>query len=110
MLLCSNRLYGQNGTCAGKSLLEALILASTNPQYEKILFIDLLVLYNKLRTCCVHKLFWMSKQKKIMYTSCSELFVFMYRTGKSMNNLLSYCGLVDARIRASNKDLPVLTP
>ena len=25
-----------------------------------------------------------------------------------MNNLLSYCGLVDARIRVSNKDLPVL--
>ena len=24
-----------------------------------------------------------------------------------MSNLLSYCGLVDARIRASNKDLPV---
>ena len=24
-----------------------------------------------------------------------------------MNNLLSYCGLVDARIRASKKDLPV---
>ena len=24
-----------------------------------------------------------------------------------MNNLLSYCGLVDARIRASNKDLSV---
>ena len=42
-----------------------------------------------------------------MYTTCSELVVFMYRTGKSMNNLLSYCGLVDARIRASNKDLPV---
>ena len=30
------------------------------------------------------------------------------RTGKSMNNLLSYCGLVNARIRASDKDLPVL--
>ena len=43
-----------------------------------------------------------------MRTTCSELVVFMYRTGKSMNNLLSYCGLVDARIRASNKDLPVL--
>jgi hypothetical protein len=42
-----------------------------------------------------------------MYTTCSELVVFMYRTGKSMNNLLSYCGLVDARIRVSNKDLPV---
>ena len=31
-----------------------------------------------------------------------------------MNNLLSYCGLVDPRIRASEKDLPVklhlLTP
>ena len=25
-----------------------------------------------------------------------------------MNNLLSYCGLVGAIIRASNKDLPVL--
>ena len=24
-----------------------------------------------------------------------------------MNNILSYCGLVDARIRASEKDLPV---
>ena len=24
-----------------------------------------------------------------------------------MNNLLSYCGLFDSRIRASNKDLPV---
>ena len=42
-----------------------------------------------------------------MYTTCSELVVFMYRTGKSMNNLLSYCGLVDARISASDKDLPV---
>ena len=26
-----------------------------------------------------------------------------------MNNLSSYCGLVDAKIRASEKDLPVLT-
>ena len=31
----------------------------------------------------------------------------MYRTGNSMNNLLSYCGLIDAKIRASDKDLPV---
>ena len=29
--------------------------------------------------------------------------------GNSMNNLLSYCGLVDARISASEKHLPVLT-
>ena len=34
--------------------------------------------------------------------SCTELV-----SGNSMNNLLSYCGLVDARISASEKDLPV---
>ena len=32
----------------------------------------------------------------------------MYWTGKSINNLLSYCGLIDVRINASDKDLPVL--
>ena len=42
-----------------------------------------------------------------MYTTCSELAVFMHWTGKSMNNLLSYCGIVDARISVSEKDLPV---
>ena len=31
----------------------------------------------------------------------------MYWTGDSMNNLLSYCGLVDAKIRASDNYLPV---
>ena len=31
----------------GKSLLEALILASTNPQYDKRLFIDLIDQYMK---------------------------------------------------------------
>ena len=30
--------------------------------------------------------------------------------GNSMNNLLSYCGLTDARMRASEKDLPVILP
>ena len=33
--------------------------------------------------------------------------IFMYWTCNSMNNLLPYCGLVDAKIRASDKDLPV---
>ena len=33
--------------------------------------------------------------------SCIELVI------NSMNNLLSYCGLVDAKIRASEKDLLV---
>ena len=64
----------------------------------------------KLRTCCVHKLFLMSKnknKKQFVYTGCSELAVFMFWTGKSMNNLLSYCPLVVAKISASEKDLPV---
>jgi hypothetical protein len=35
--------------------------------------------------------------------------IFMYWTCNSMNNLWSYCGLVDEKIRASDKDLPVLS-
>ena len=49
----------------------------------------------------------MSKQKNNLCTHvlrCSSHVM----TGKSMNNLLSYCGLVVARISASEKDLPVL--
>ena len=57
-------------------------------------------------TCCVHELFWMSKQKQ---TIClhNMFWAFSFH-GNSMNNLLSYCGLVDARISASEKDLPVM--
>ena len=54
---------------------------------------------SKQKTICVHNMFY----------PCSELVVFMYCTGKSMNNILSYCGLVDVKINASDKDLPVLT-
>ena len=52
---------------AGKSSSEELIIASTDPQYDKRLFIKLRVLYMKiassgyfedmLSTCCVNKLF-----------------------------------------------------
>ena len=48
--------------------------------------------------------------EQILYTRCShrfELGIFMFWTCNSMNNLLSYCGLVDAEIRASDKDLPL---
>ena len=93
----------------GKSLSEALILASTNPQYDDRLFIDLQV-YMKMAssdhvvyTICF--LFWHSEQ--FIYTTCSELAIFMYWTCNSMNNFLSYCRLVDARISASEKYLPV---
>ena len=45
-----------------------------------------------------------------MFCPCSALVAFMCWTGNSMihmNNLLSYCWLVDARISASEKDLLV---
>ena len=45
---------------------------------------------------------------QLVLPTCSELAIFMYWTGNSINNLLSYCGLVDAKIRASDIDLPVL--
>ena len=47
-------------------------------------------------------------KNQFVYTTSSELGIFMYSTGNSMNNLLSYCGLIDARISASEKDLPVI--
>ena len=52
-------------------------------------------------------LFWYSEQ--FMYTTRSDLGIFMYWTGDSMNNLLSYCVLVELRISASEKYLPVYT-
>ena len=55
----------------------------------------------------------MSKQKQkaiYIHKTCSELVVFVCRTGKSLNNFLSYCGLVEPRISTSNKDLPVKGP
>ena len=71
----------------------------------------LLILQNMGRTCCVHKLFWMSKSISVhnMFSPCSELGNFTYWTCNSMNNMSSYCGIVDAKIRASDKDLPVLS-
>ena len=88
--------------CTCKSLSEALILASTNPQYDKYMKIPS---SKHVYTNCFPFLFWHSEQ--FMYTTCSELGIFMYWTRNSMNNLLSYYGLVDARISASEKDLPV---
>jgi hypothetical protein len=45
----------------GKSLLESLILASTNPQYDKILFIDLPVQYMKI-----------TSSEHVVYINCFE--------------------------------------
>ena len=76
----------------GKSLSEAPIFASTNPQYDNRLFIELQVQYMKIqssnlgRTCCVQKLFLTFKT------------IFIH-------NMFSPCS---AKIRASDKDSPVL--
>ena len=78
-------------TGTGKSLLEALIFASTNPQYDDRLFIELQVQYMKIpssnlgRTCCVQKLF----------QTFRTIFV---------HNMFFPCL---AKRRASDKDLPV---
>ena len=71
----------------------------------------LLFLQNKGRTCCVHRLFWILKAISVhnMFSPCIELGIFTHWNCKSMNNLSSYCGLVDTKIRPSDKDLPVLS-
>ena len=45
----------------GKSFSEELILASTNPKYDKILFIELQVQYTKI-----------TSSEHIVYINCSE--------------------------------------
>jgi hypothetical protein len=75
----------------GKSLSEALVFASTKPQYDDRLFIELQVQYMKIpssnlgRTCCVQRLF----------LTFRTIFV---------HNMYSPCS---AKRRASDKDLPV---
>ena len=64
------------------------------------------------RTCCVQKLFWLSETISVqnMFSPGLSLeFSCKYWTCNSMNNLLSYCGLVNAKIRASDKDLPLMS-
>ena len=56
---------------------------------------------SKQKTICVHNMFYpCSPHVLSLEFSCTEL--------NSMNNLSSYCGLVDAKIRASDKDLPAI--
>ena len=70
----------------GKSLSEALIFASTNPQYDDRLFIELQVQYMKIpssnlgRTCCVQKLFLTFRTIFVhnMFSPCSETGIFMH--------------------------------
>ena len=84
---------------------EAPIFASTNPQYDNRLFIELPVQYMKIpssehgenigRTLEEHVVYiscseCQNKNKAhFVYTTCSGLVIFMYWTGNSMNNFLS---------------------
>ena len=49
---------------------------------------------------CANIVLNVKTKTKFLYTICCEL-EFL---GNSMNNLLSYCGLSDTRMRASEKD------
>ena len=77
----------------GKSLSEALIYMTTDCSLNYEFSTWKLQAQNMLCTSFV----FCSEQ--FMYTTCSELAIFMYWTCNSMNNLLSYW--------ASEKDLPV---
>ena len=77
----------------GKSLSEALLFA----EHGENMLCKKIVLNVRYNFCTQHVL------------PRFELGIFMYWTCNSMNNLLSYCGLVDAKIRASDKDLTVLS-
>ena len=86
--------------CTGKSFSEALIFISTNPQYDNRLFIELPVQNMKVPSS-EHVVYI----KRSEYQNKTKNNNLCYWTGDSMKNLLSYCGLVDAKIRASDKDL-----
>ena len=91
------------------NVLQSQILQCMEHVIQVNLCQKLFFLENMGRTCCVQKLFWMSKTISVhnMFSPCSELGIFTYWTCDSMNNMSSYCGLVDAKITASDKDLPV---
>ena len=86
----------------GKSVSEALIFESVNPQYDERLFIESPEKY-KFRTCCVQILFWNKKK------FCTQYVLNLYVLGGIQWTISChiYCGLTDARIRASKKDLLV---
>ena len=75
----------------GKSLSEALIFGSTMPQYNDRLFIELQIQYMKIPTQNMGRIF------------CVQKLFLTFRT-ISLHNMFSPCS---AKIRASDKDLPV---
>ena len=91
----------------GKFFSEALILASVNPQatiwQEIVHWIPRKIQVHNMLCTKIVFLFWHSKQ--YLYTTSCELVLFR-EFNEQMNNLSSYCGLTDSRMRASDTDLP----
>ena len=81
----------------GKSFSEALILASTNPQYDKRMFIDLPVQYMETKS-----------SEQVVYTNCFLFLTYVLTFTTIYVHTMSYYGLIDTRIGASDKKLPVL--
>ena len=69
------------GVCTGKSMSEALIFASTNPQCDNRLFIELPVQYMKIpsseHVMYINCFECQKKKKQFVYTTCSELVIFI---------------------------------
>ena len=55
---------------------------------------------------CTKIVFWFCFD--IQNNICTQHVLNLYFSCNSMNNLSSYCGLTDSRIRASDTDLPVM--
>ena len=91
----------------GKSLSEALIFASTNPQYDDRLFIELQVHYMKIPSS-EHVVYINCSEFQNKNNLCTQHFLSLeFSCAELVIHLLSHCGLVDVKIRASDKDLPV---
>ena len=77
---------------------EALILESVNSQYDE---------NSPKNTSSEHVVYkYCFDCQNINNNFCTKHVLNSYVSGNSMNNFLSYCGLTDARLRASEKDLP----
>ena len=85
---------------------EALILESVNPQYDESLLIEFLRKIQVDNILCTKIVF--SFCFDIQNNICTQPVVNLYSSWNSMNNLSSNCGLTEARMKASEKDLPVM--
>ena len=99
-----------------KSTLGIIVLLQVN-LCQKLSYLNQLT-HNMTRDCSlnpqkntssehvVYKYCFECQNKNNNYC-CAQHVLNLYFSGNSMNNLLSYCGLTERKMRASEKDLPV---